>query len=375
MALAPGRDVAQELPVIVVGSLRTASGLGQSARLCYRALASAGVPVLGVDVSADFMQPQDIDDFEFADARVQGGDGPGTIILHVNAPFVAFALLRIGRRILRNKYVVGYWQWELPKAPPEWINGAKFVHEIWVPSTFVARAVADIAEGRSIRIVPHPVAAAYASSDREVPAAAAFTVLTIFNTASSFARKNVLASIAAFRTAFGSDPSACLIVKNSHPASAPDAHALLKAAVAGAPNITLINSVVDASAVHALYRESQVLLSLHRAEGFGLTLAEAMLHKRPVVATGWSGNVDFLTAETGIPVPYRLVRAADDQQTYNYPTMHWADADVNAAAVALRSLRENPRLATRLSESGAAFAATEWSVGKYAKRVGEALKF
>ena len=109
-----------------------------------------------------------------------------------------------------------------------------------------------------------------------------------------------------------------------------------------------------------------MLISLHRSEGFGLTLAEAMLRGLPVIATNWSGNVDFLTGDTGIPVPYRLVPAQDPQGTYQHPDLRWADADIDAAAAALRRLRANPALRRALGEAAAAFGVKVWSGAAYA---------
>ena len=141
---------------------------------------------------------------------------------------------------------------------------------------------------------------------------------------------------------------------------------MIQVAIADARNITLISASLEKSALNALYSEADVLISLHRSEGFGLTLAEAMLRGLPVIATNWSGNVDFLTGDTGIPVPYRLVPAQDPQGTYQHPDLRWADADIDAAAAALRRLRADPALRRTLGEAAAAFGVKAWSGAAYA---------
>jgi hypothetical protein len=156
LAPRPGREVLPSGPIIVAGALRTASGLGQSARLGYEALRLAGVEVFGVDLTAALMQPLDAADFDFADGSSLVG--PGTLILHVNAPLVPLAFIRLGRRLVADKYVVGYWAWELPALPADWRHGIRFVHEVWVPSRFVAQAISSMSFGRPVRVVPHPVA-------------------------------------------------------------------------------------------------------------------------------------------------------------------------------------------------------------------------
>ena len=94
-----------------------------------------------------------------------------------------------------------------------------------------------------------------------------------------------------------------------------------------------------------------------------------MLRGLPVVATDWSGNVDFFTSDVGVPIPYKLIPAKETQDTYHHPDMHWADADVEAAAEALRRLREHPELRSRLGAKAAEFAAHSFSAVSYSEVV------
>ena len=140
--------------------------------------------------------------------------GPGTILLYVNSPLVPLAMLHLGRHLTRGKHVVGCWAWELPKLPADWRHGVAFVHEIWMPSRFAAQAVASIAGGRPVRVVPYPVATRQPKlTPRGHGATRPFAVLSIFNIASSFARRHALAAIDAFRRAFADHLSTRLIVK------------------------------------------------------------------------------------------------------------------------------------------------------------------
>jgi glycosyltransferase involved in cell wall biosynthesis len=353
------------LPIIVAGPLCTASGIGETARLCHAAIAAAGLPVYGFDLTTALMQELDFPGYRFEEAG--GLRGSGTVILHVNSPMVPIAMLRLGRDFLHGKHVVGYWAWELPAAPSEWRLGVPFVHDIWVPSRFTAAALSTLSAGHGIRVVPPPVAVDIKLTDQiERDAGRPFTVLSIFNVASSLARKNPCAAIAAFRTAFGDDPDARLIIKLANTSTYPNGLELIQAAIAEAKNITLISASLEKTALNTLYSDADVLISLHRSEGFGLTLAEAMLRGLPVIATNWSGNVDFLTDDTGMPVPYRLVPAQDPQGTYQHPDLCWADADIEAAAAALRRLRADAGLRIRMGEAAAAFGAKAWSGAAYA---------
>lgn len=352
-------------PITVVGPFRAPSGLGASARLCLEALRATGVKAAALDITTALRQPATLPPPE-SDNVVERG--PGTLILHVNAPLIGMALLAIGRRRAAGKRIIGYWAWELPEVPPEWALGVGLVHEIWVPSTFTAAAIKPIARGRPVHVVPHPVALVAPPSRGEREARIPFKVLNLFDASSSLVRKNPEGALAAFRAAFGDDPDVQLVLKAQRLSEAGEAATRLRA-LADAPNVMILDASLDAAGLEELYAETDVLLSMHRAEGFGLTLAEAMRRGIPVVATGWSGNADFLSSEVGIPVPWSLVAAQDNQRTYHHPNLHWAEPDVAAAAAALRRLRADPVLARRLGAAGAAWAAKEWSAGAYRARL------
>ncbi len=339
-ALAPRPDPhppAMRGGVAVCGELARASGLGEGARLMVAALRALGVQVWEVPVG------------DLAGRAAPGGlmlpPAGVPLVLHVNAPMVAATLLRLPRGLVRGRRMVGYWAWELPVAPPGWAAGMKFVHEVWAPSRFTADALAALAAGR-VRVVPHavavapPVPSALVRADFGLPAGA-FVVLTSFSLASSFARKNPLAAIAAFRAAFGDQADRVMVLKLSHTEHWAADLAVLRAAVAGADNIRIETRTLPTADAHALTACADVVLSLHRSEGFGLVPAEAMLLGKPVVATDWSATAEFIDASVGVPVPYRLIPAVDPRGVFEAPGAMWAEADVAAAAAALRGLAEN----------------------------------
>jgi glycosyltransferase involved in cell wall biosynthesis len=324
--------------VAVGGAFSRASGLGEGARLMRAALDTLGIPAWQFE--AEVPLPGET-------ATPVTPPPPGVpLVLHVNAPMLPASLLRLPRGMLAGRVVIGYWAWELPTVPPIWRAGTAFVHEIWVPSHFTAAALEGLAPGR-VRVVPHPVAAcppvprALTRADFALPADA-FVVLTSFSLASSFVRKNPLATVAAFRTAFGARTDRLLVVKVSHTEHYPDDMARLRAAVGDAPNIRLETRLLPAADNFALTACVDCVVSLHRSEGFGLVVAEAMSLGRPVVATDWSGTRDFLDADCGVPVPYRLVPARDPRGVFEAPGAEWAEADVGAAAQALRDLAASP---------------------------------
>jgi glycosyltransferase involved in cell wall biosynthesis len=345
----------------VAGELSRASGLGEVARLLLRALDHLGLPAIPLDIGTAL-----------------GGGGampdrlpPGLpLVLHVNAPLLPLALLRLPRHLLRGRRVIGYWAWELPAISPEWRVGPGFVHEVWTLSRFSAGALEGLLPGR-VRVVTPPVALAPpvpAALDRAafgLPADAV-VVLVSFSLASSFVRKNPLGAIAAFRAAFGDRLDRLLLLKVGHAGDFPADFVRLRDAVAVAPNIRLETRMLPDADSHALTRAADIVLSLHRSEGFGLVPAEAMLLGRPVVATGWSGNLDFMDEASAALVGYRLVPARDPRGVFEAPGAVWAEPDQQEAANWLRRLADDPALRAALGERGRQAALARLGVGSLA---------
>ena len=341
---APRPDRVPPLPragLAVAGELDRPSGLGEAARLLIGGLAALGLPVFP-------LRP--------------GGETapPGVPLLLVGtAPMMPTLLLRLGRRHLRGRRVVGYWPWELPVAPRAWRTGLCFVHRVWAPSRFAAAALATLTP--AVTVVPLPLAAvpprpsALSRDAFGLPTEAVVT-LVMFSLASSFERKNPLAAIAAHRAAFGDRPDRILLLHVTNPHHFPADFARLQAHAGG--NVKLRTRDLSRADSHALIACADIVLSLHRSEGFGLVPAEAMLLGKPVVATDWSATAEFLDAGCGAPVAARLIPARDGRGVFEAPGAVWADADVDQAAGWLRRLADDAGLRARLG-AAARCAATE----------------
>jgi glycosyltransferase involved in cell wall biosynthesis len=269
-------------------------------------------------------------------------------------------LARAPAALLRRRRVIGVWAWELPVAPPGWADGARYVHEAWAGSPFTAAALEPIFPGR-IRMVPLPLGLLNAlapAADRAsfgLPEAAVLTVM-VFALGSSFTRKNPLAGIAAFKRAFGTREDQVLVVKFSGAAAFPREAAQILAQAA--PNIRFFGESWPPGQVTALLACADIVLSLHRSEGFGLVPAEAMLMGKPVVATGWSGNMAFMDATSAALVGYELVPVDDPTGVYaRLPGAVWAEPDIVHAAEWLRRLGDDPVARKALGEAGRAHAA------------------
>jgi glycosyltransferase involved in cell wall biosynthesis len=280
-------------------------------------------------------------------------------LLHVNSPLLPLALLRAPRSLVRGRRVIGYWAWELPTVPDTWRAGLPFVHEIWGLSSFTADAfrhwlppdAPQVVRTVPIPLVAPPVPSALDRAAFGLPADAV-VVLVSCNLASSFVRKNPLGAIAAFRTAFGDRPDRLLLLKLGNPDHAAADFSKLREAASGVSNIRFDTRMLPAADSHALTACADIVLSLHRSEGFGLVPAEAMLLGRAVIATGWSGNMDFMDADSAALVGFQLVPARDPRGVFEAPGAMWAEPDIAEAAAHLVRLADDPASRAALAECG-----------------------
>jgi glycosyltransferase involved in cell wall biosynthesis len=325
-------------PIKLVGYFAGSHGIAASARLAARAFEALGVPVERIDVTHAKLGWE---------GRLTAPVAASAWIFHLNPPELLAALACLGpRQLVGPRY--GYWAWELPRAPLRWRRDAALVDEVWAPSAYTARALEGAAA--PVRVVPHPLFLEDYAKVTPAPRRARFQGVSVFDFNSSLARKNPHGAILAWVRAFGADPDCQLTLKTQNGAAFPDALAVLCATAPA--NVRIIDEVWRYDQVQSLIAGADVLVSLHRAEGFGLTPAEAMALATPVVATAFSGVLDFMDETCALMIPSRPTPVADPQGVYHGQS--WADPDVEAAAEALVRLRDDSGLRASLSAAGRA---------------------
>ncbi len=332
LGLPPTADPPAAGPIRICGPFTGSHGIARSAELCARALESLGASVERIAIQEGF-DPV---------ARLPAPAPAAAWIFHLNAPELPLALFNLGANHIRGPRY-GVWAWELPAAPRSWLRDASLLTEVWAPSRYTAGAFTG---ARSpVRVVPHPIIAADYADVRPAPRRHAFHAISLFDVKSSAARKNPQGALAAFVRAFGDAPDVRLTIKAQNGDAYPG---LIEALRRGAPaNVEVIDEVWPQARVNALIAGADAVLSLHRAEGFGLVLAEAMALGTPVIATAWSGNLDFMDETCALMVPAGRIAAEDPQGAYRGQA--WADPDLDAAAAALIRLRNDPEIGRRLS--------------------------
>lgn len=324
--------------VNLIGFAKGELGIGEDIRTAARTLELAGIPHSVINIFPGVGVRQADNSLEHKMAEQSAATAPYPINIFCLTGFdTARVFVQQGPSLFEGRYNIGWWPWELPVWPTNWSSAFDLIDEIWAASRFNVEMYAKASRKPVTRMPlnfhvtkPHP------RSRRSfgLPAKA-FTFLFIFDGNSYPRRKNPMAVIDAFQRAFHTgDKRVALALKtmNAKPDN-PDWQQFMAACEVD-NRIHLIDETLDKRDVNALISVCDAYVSLHRSEGYGRTLAEAMLLGKPVVASQWSGNADFLTDETGYPVRGQLI----DVQPGDYPfiakedTAQWFSADIDHAA-------------------------------------------
>lgn len=343
-------------PIVVSGFFNEVLGLGRAGRLTADWLEGMNLPVVRHDLRPALTH-QLHGGLDFP-VRTRGG----VWLIQANPPEAKAAMLAFRDEHWRDRYRIGYWAWETTSAPPDWAEIATRFHEIWVPSQFAADAVertiqqqGRTAQAGRIRVVPHvlpqlsdilPDRARFGIAPEDV------TVLSALDLRSTAARKNPWGSVEAWLLAFPhAAPGRRLILKLTGAAADPDSLERLRSVAHNRPDVTLLEQDITDHDMNALIASVDIVLSPHRAEGFGLVLAEAMALGKAVVATAFSGNMDFMDSTSAALIPFALT--AVDDPTGRYRGV-WAEPDIAACAEILVTLVDDPGRRAALGRAAAA---------------------
>ncbi len=333
----------------LVGYLQAETGMGEAARSLARALETTELPMSRHNLGIGVIARQEDRSF----TEESGGALAYDVNLFVaNADQVQPVYEHLGGEIFGGRYNIGFWLWELETFPDRWRPAFDVLHEIWTPSTFCLDALAAVSP-IPVRRVPIPVREApEASHDRShfgLPPDA-FIFLFSFNFLSYAERKNPLGLVRAFRRAFKPGEGPLLVLKSSSEDFSPELQGSLEHEI-GDADVRMIQGYVDRDEALSLTAVCDCYVSLHRSEGFGLTLAEAMIAGKPVIATPYSGVSDFFDVNTGYPVRYDLVEIEEDVGPYPAGAV-WAEPDIEHAAELMRQVFEHREEASEVAKRG-----------------------
>lgn len=362
--------------VNLVGFLSGAFGLGESARQYAKALIAAGVPVSLVDLDVPAL-PHSRSDVTFE--GMYSNDFPHSItVICVNPDWWRRALDTLDSEALARTRKLALWFWELPELPKNWIPFAEEVDGFIAPSSFVERALRKVTE-KPIFFASVPVKIPPKLLNRNevrdtlgwVPNQ--FVFLTTFDFNSFAARKNPYGVIEAFKTAFPAGPDnddVSLIIKTSNGSRHPLPLSDLSDILDGDSRIQLYDEVISRSDFLCLLQCADTYVSLHRSEGFGLGMAESMAAGVPVIATGWSGNMDFMNDQNSFPVEYSLSEVREGEYP-DYEGNVWATPDIDSAARSMRRVKNDPEIAAAMRAAGLIAIAEKFSMRRTGDRLAQ----
>lgn len=349
----------------LIGLFKAEMGIGEAARLTHRAVHDSGIAhSLVLDAGTAHRQ---YDPFELGDARgfrhdvnivVANADALGSVIARLDQPHGNGSAFRDHRTI-------GLWFWETATFLDRYHDAFRFVDEVWVASRHVYDAIAPSAARQGVPVQIFPLGASL-PLDR-IPAQAAearcvalgipaqrFCFFFAFDHRSVAERKNPWGLIEAFCLAFPTPSTAgpVLVIKSISGEVDLLGREHLRWLASQREDIRLIEGYVDAETRQALLCRSNAYISLHRAEGFGLTMAESMGLGVPTIATGYSGNLEFMTDDNSWLVDFDLVPIANDVAHYG-GTGCWAEPNVEHAAAIMQRIIDEPDERVRRAAQGA----------------------
>jgi glycosyltransferase involved in cell wall biosynthesis len=339
--------------VNLIGYAHGEFGVAENLRACARSLQQQGYPfvVLGLDVGGvSRQQDHSLDPF-------LANTLPHSVnVFFINADQMPIARKVLGRPAFAGRCNIGFWAWEMETFPRDWHCAFDLVDEVWTPSAFVQQAISAATRKPVLRIPPAIEPQLQARFDRAhfgLPATP-FIFLFSYDFNGFPERKNPQAVVAAFRAAFADGADGVrLLVKSTNGHRFPGKLAELQSSVGGDRRIEVRDGFLTREEMTGLQNSVDCFVSLHRAEGFGLGMAECMYLGKPVIATGYSGNLDFMDDDNSLLVDYAMVPLREGDYPY-WRGQRWAEADIAHAARCMRQLFDDRDFARRIGTAAAA---------------------
>lgn len=345
--------------VNLLGYIYAEMGLGQGCRCIAAALRESGLPFTIVNYAEG--PSARMDDRTWSD--FVGPARYGVNLVQINADQIPRVRVRMGRDFWDKRCQIAHFAWELPEFPSQWRAACNCFDEIWTPSRFCTDAIARQTHV-PVYTMPfciHPEISQPREREHFHLPENRFLYLTMFDVNSVMERKNPIGAIRAYCRAFPDVTGRTgLVVKINNFTRLQKTDNTLYELIRSRSDIFLLDEVLSRGDLNALIQTCDCFVSLHRSEGFGLVLAEAMYLGRPVVATNWSSNTDFMTAENSCPVNYRLVPLERDYAVYRRG-QHWAAADESHCVSYMRRLYEDPAYYEAIARAGQASMQRQYS--------------
>ena len=337
--------------VNISGYINKQFGLGEGVRSNIRAVKTTDVPYVINDFNI-VLSKHVVD--ETLNALTVSKENPYNInLVQINIDRLHSVMQETDKSYFQNKYNIAFWAWELENFPEESKVFFKLFNEIWVPSNFCTEAISKVSPIPVIKMM-HSIEienTPYSRKNFNLPEDK-FIFMTMFDYYSSISRKNPIATIDSYEQSFGkNNPDVLLLIKTSISKEFPNEKKQLVNRIDGNKSIIVIEEILERDKLYSLMNCCDCFVSLHRSEGFGLTMAEAMYLGKPVIATAYSANTEFMNINNSFPVKYRLVKTGD-QYYFSTDKDVWADADIQHASQQMTLVYNNKNLASEIAQRG-----------------------
>ncbi len=331
--------------VNIIGYLEAELGLGEIARKLVLASERAGVPT----TTLTYRVLESRQEHRFEERR-QGDTLYDTNIICVNPPHLPGLRRDLGMGRFAGRYNIGVWFWELARFPEELHFAFDLVDEIWVASEFTRKSLSAETE-KPVCIVPIPLEAPPTAQlgREELGLPPGFLYFFSFDHLSVTERKNPVGLVDAFKRAFSPGEGPTLLIRSINGARRQDALKRLQRAASGRPDIRVVDGYIFPAERDAVFAACDCYVSLHRSEGLGLTMAEAMAVGKPVIATEYSGNLTFMNERNSFLVRHGMTHTSEGCDPYP-PGLEWADPDLDHAAQLMRRVYDRPDEARKVGE-------------------------
>ncbi len=359
--------------VNLIGYIKSEHGLGEACRLTADALAHTKLSWTAYDWEMNNPSRQEDTTWDYKISK----DLPYNVsIFNINADQMAVAKQYLPEKAWQG-YRIGIWYWELTEFPEEWCSAFDLVDEIWAPTRFI--------QDNLQKIAPCPVIYMPPGISRKMPDKKydrayfelpenAFLFLNMFDAYSYSSRKNPSAAIEAFQMSFKPDDMTVgLVLKINNISKESKEYNELVEVLKGYQNIYIIPKTMTREEINGLINTCDVSVSLHRSEGLGLLCEESMFFGKPVIATNWSGNTDFMTENSACLVDYTLVPIGEYYGT-NAANQFWAEAKVDHASRYMLRLREDREYYREISRNAKKYIYSRFSSEVCGKRMEEHIR-
>ena len=346
--LSKNRQNNSVLGVNVAGHISGEFGGGQAARVNLKAMEAVSIPFTVKDIKISWHSNLDDSYTSYLEKNLY------SINLIHTVP-EKYLLEMVGADYFQGCYNIGFWAWELPIFPKKWEFAFDYFDEIWTPSNYSGEAIAAVSPIPVIKI-PHSIYLPPVSLGREALRLPKnkFIFLFMFDFHSTLSRKNPAGLIEAFKKAFGnSHDDVLLVIKFSNSGNFPKQRKQLQEMVEGINSIQFIDGHLRKEELYGLFNSCDCYVSLHRSEGFGLTMAEAMYYGKPVIGTGYSSNTEFMNTNNSFLVKYNLIPIGADDGPYYLKGNFWAEPDLDHTAFLMKYVFENQQQGIKIGKNAA----------------------